>query len=131
MHKKSLFLLQDTKELNEALMKRFTEDGFSVVGSATDGMKAIAEIGDLKPNVLITELVLSGYDGFSVVEKVREFDKNVKIIVLSALCNDMIIAKANSLGINYFMAKPYNYQALKDRIDDVTGDNIDMNSGIL
>ena len=81
MQKNSLFLLQDTKELNETLVKKFTEDGINVVGQATDGIMAIGMIADIKPKVLITELVLSGYDGFKVIEKVKEIcDKHQALI---------------------------------------------------
>ena len=113
----SVFLVQDAKELNAELESRFAnEPGFEVVGTATDGISAISMIADLKPNVLITGLVLSGYDGLSVISKLKEMKLNTKIIVLSALCVDEIITKAVNSGADYFMAKPYNFTALVERI---------------
>ena len=129
MLKKTIFLLQDTKEMNDELAKRFSEEeGFEVVGVATDGISAISMIADKRPKVLITGLVISGYDGISVIEKVKGLGLPIKIIVLSALSMDDIISKAVSAGADYFMAKPYNFNALKDRInslfDDATDDKI-------
>ena len=113
----SVFLVQDAKELNTELERKFANEvGFEVVGTATDGISAISMIADLKPNLLITGLVLSGYDGLSVISKVKEMKLNTKIIVLSALCVDEIISKAVSCGADYFMAKPYNFNALLDRV---------------
>ncbi len=120
----SIFLVQDTKELNEELTLRFAnEPGFEVVGSATDGISAISMIADLKPNVVITGLVLAGYDGLSVISKVKEMNLNTKIIVLSALCVDEIISKAVTSGADYFMAKPYNFGALVERMNGLLNHN--------
>ena len=118
MLKKTIFLLQDTKELNEELVEKFSkEEGFEVIGASTDGISAMAFINEKRPRILITGLVLSGYDGLSVIEKVKSLGYNVKIIVLSALSGDDAIQKAVRAGADYFMAKPCNFEALKDRIN--------------
>ncbi len=129
MLKKTIFLLQDTKELNDELAKKFSEEeGFEVVGTAVDGISAIQMIAEKRPRVLITGLVISGYDGISVIEKVKGLGLSTKIIVLSALSVDDIIARAVSAGADYFMAKPCNYNVLRDRIisllEDKNGDSI-------
>ncbi|MBE5754217.1 MAG: sporulation transcription factor Spo0A [Clostridiales bacterium] len=120
MQKKTVFLLQDTKELIDELSARFAnEPDYEVVGSAVDGISAISLIVEKKPKILITGLVLSGYDGLSVIAKLKELDLQTKVIVLSALNTDEVISKAVSAGADYFMAKPYNFAALKERIDSM------------
>ncbi len=116
MQKRTVFLLHDTKEFNDALEKKFIEAGFSVVGTATDGISAISMIAEKKPAFLITGIVLAGYDGLSVISKVRALDFPIKIIVVSALSRDEIIAKAMNVGANYFMAKPYDFSLLVERM---------------
>ena len=121
MHKKTIFLLQETKELNEELAEKFSnEKEFEVIGKATDGISALSMISDLKPKILITGLVISGYDGLSVIARAKELDSQMKVIVISALCVDDVISKAVGAGADYFMAKPYNYEILKERIKDMT-----------
>ena len=119
MQKKTIFILQDTKELIDELTKKLSEEeGIEVVGSATDGISAIPMIADKKPKVIITGLVLSGYDGLEVIRRVKEAGCTAKIIVLSALTTDEIVSKAVSAGADYFMAKPYHDTALKERINE-------------
>ena len=126
MDKKTVFILQDTKELNEELCEKFSkEEDFEVVGSSIDGISAISLIADKKPKVLITALVLSGYDGLSVISKIKELNLQIKIVVLSALTSDDVIAKAMNLGANYFMAKPYNFELLKERINSLFVDKVE------
>ena len=120
MQKRTVFLLQDTKEGNEELRKLFSETGeYEVVGEATDGISGISGIADKKPDFAVVEVVLAGYDGICVIEKILTQSVNTKFIVLSAMCRQEIVSKAVSAGAKYFMAKPFNFQILKTRMDEI------------
>ena len=120
MKLKSVFVLQDTKECADKVAETIDSDEeFEVVGSSTDGIAAIAMIADRKPDFLVMGLVLTGYDGLCVIEKVRELNKDVKIVVLSALCREEFIAKAMELGADYFMAKPFAGGVLLERMKEL------------
>ena len=113
MNKQTVFLLQDTKELNDELSIKFNgEENFEVVGCATDGISAISIIAEKKPDFLITGLILAGYDGMSVISRVREIGLTTKIIVISSMTSDEVVSKAISTGAQYFMAKPCNFSVL-------------------
>lgn len=122
MHKKKVFLLQGTKEQNEELSAKFLETSqYEIVGDSVEGISAIPAIEEKKPNFLITDLVLKGYDGISVISKIKELNLQTKIIVLSALMSEEVVAKAMSAGADYFMAKPYNFSVLLDRMESLAG----------
>ena len=118
MQKRTVFLLQGTKEQNEELTKLFSNtEEYSVVGTATDGISALPMIEEKKPKILIMDLVLVGYDGLSVIAKIKEMKLNVKIVVVSALMSEEVVAKVMSSGADYFMAKPINFSALIERLN--------------
>ncbi len=120
MRKISIFLLQDTNDYNEKLKNQFlAEEEFEVIGQSTDGVTAISFIGDKKPDLVICELVLSGYDGLSFISKLKALSLPTKIIVLSALCRDEVVERTIELGADYFMAKPCNFEVLKERIKEL------------
>lgn len=117
MKKKSIFLLQDTKEMNEELLRHFAVDQrFSVIGMADDGISGLNQITEKKPDVVILGLVLAGIDGLGVLKKIKELNLSCKVIVLSALCREEIIVRAIKEGASYFMTKPYNFEVLCERI---------------
>ena len=126
MNKKTVVILQDTKEANDELIEALKNDEvFEVVGSATDGISGIALVSEKRPDFLITGIVLGGYDGISVIEKINETDSRTKIIVLSALCREEIIMKAISSGARYYMAKPYDFSVLRTRMIELDGEKGD------
>ena len=120
MQKKSVFLLQDGKEIIEELSEKFkSKEDYEVVGRSTDGISAITMVEKLKPDFLITELILTGYDGLSVISKIKDLGLNTKVIVLSALISEEIVSRAINFGADYFMAKPYNFSVLIDRMNSL------------
>lgn len=122
MQKKKVFLLQGTKEQNDELKAKFLgAEQFEVVGESVEGISAIPAIEEKKPNFLITDLVLKGYDGISVITRLKELNLPVKIIVTSALMSEEIVSKAISAGADYFMAKPYDFVVLLDRLENLVG----------
>lgn len=130
MNKKTVFLLQDTKELNEELKTLFDKtDDYVVVGMAVDGISGISGIAETKPDFVVLGIVLSGYDGISVMEKLKTQGIKSKFIVLSALCREEIIAKSVEAGAKYFMAKPYRFEILKERMDEIFLEKNAENSG--
>jgi len=125
MNKKTVFLLHDTKEFNEELKLLFDKtEEYLVVGTATDGISGISAITDKKPDFVVLGIVLSGYDGISVMEKLRTQGVKCKFVVLSALCREEIIAKSIDAGASYFMAKPYSFEILKERMDEMGEEKI-------
>lgn len=127
MARKTVFILQDTKESVERLKEYLESSGeFEVVGTAIDGISAIPMIAEKKPQILITELVLSGYDGLMVISKIRETDKAVKILALSSMSRDEIVHKTMSLGADYFLAKPCELSIIKDRLVEINEKSAEM-----
>lgn len=121
MQKRTVFLLQSTKELNEELCKLFLSDEkYEVVGMTNEGEKAVEMIMIKRPQFVITELVIGGYDGLMLLNKLRENKIETNVIVLSALCREEIIAQTISAGAKYFIAKPLNFAVLKARMDELS-----------
>ena len=122
MNKKTVFLLQDNKRTNEELAEKFRRDeNFTVVGEQTSGERGVEEILKLNPDVVITEIVLTECDGFKVMERVKRGNPNVKFVVLSVLKGEEMIERAISSGAKYFMAKPFNFEILRERILELDG----------
>lgn len=110
---------EDTKEISEKL----TTDKMNV-SSTANGREAINMLQNGTYDLLITDLVLAEIDGFEVIERAKELNKNMKIVVMTALSSDTFIKKATSLGVDYYMLKPISYDILYKRINDLFDENM-------
>ena len=120
MEKKTVVIIQDNEKRNMELEKVIgvTSD-MEVVGVATDGINGFKLIEEKKPDLAVSELLLAGMDGFCILDKLKEVSPNTKLVLVSAFVREDIIAKALSKGAAFFIAKPYSYEVLLERLRDL------------
>lgn len=123
-NKKINLMLIDESEQTQKLLKENLGENFNVQRVNPNGIEALEEIKKNNPDVIVMDVVLSGVDGFSLIEQINELNINTKIIVLSSLSLEGFITKAMSLGVSYYMLKPFNVEVLKNRILDVLNQNV-------
>ena len=131
MDNRRTVLLADANEefrgmLRDAIKK--TEE-FTVVGSAGDGTEAAQLIGRYHPELAVMDVVLPGLDGLGVLKQLKSRGDATKVIMLSAFCSDQVVAEAMELGACYFLPKPFETEALLDRMRSVFGQTAAPESG--
>lgn len=117
---KKILIANENPEESQGILEKLTTDkNLFDVKIANNGNKALELLKNEVFDLLIVDIVLPEIDGFEVMETAREINKDMKIIVISALASDVFIKKATNLGISYFMLKPISFDVLKKRVDDV------------
>ena len=96
-------------------------NGFQVVGTAADGEQAIRSIREIKPDVLVLDLMLSKQDGIAVLKAISTMEKRPAILATSGFVTDYVSATAASLGARYLMLKPCDMTALVERLQEIRG----------
>ncbi len=117
---KIYFADADNEELTKEVEFFKSNSQFEVVGCAGDGDCVIDEVEKLHPDVLVSEVLLSGKDGFKVVETLKKDGAMPKVVMVSNLTHAGFISKAMKEGVSYFMVKPVSYENLAERIVDLS-----------
>jgi len=100
------------------------ESDMEVVGAASDGMEALAMAAELKPDVILLELVLPKLDGLELLRRLRSTRYAGAAIVLSGFVNSQVITDCSNCGADFFVPKPCDTVALLNRIRDLAGRDI-------
>ena len=95
------------------------EGDMEIVGRAGDGVEALAMAAELKPDMLLLELVLPKLDGLEVLRRLPKSGYTGHTIVLSGFINSKVIADCSACGADYFMPKPCDTTALLCRIREL------------
>lgn len=82
-----------------------TEDNIIVVGEATDGLEALQTVESNKPDLLIVDIRMPHLTGIEVVEKLRNQNNPVKIIVLSMHESEEYVLKSIRAGADGYLLK--------------------------
>lgn len=119
-----VLIADDNKEfcniLNEYLS---TQDDVEVVAIAKDGLEVLDLLPEKSPDVLILDIIMPNLDGLGVLEKLQstKLEKFPKIIILSAVGQDNVTQRAISLGADYYVVKPFDFETFMRRIRQITG----------
>ncbi len=99
------------------------EDNMKVIGTTGNGMELLSLIRKHQPDLVIMDLILPWVDGITVLEKLRE-ERDIscrpKILVLTKLNNEEIIHASFSLGIHYYMLKPFHVTVVLERVRQIS-----------
>jgi two-component system, chemotaxis family, chemotaxis protein CheY len=103
-----------TKQIGQIL----TSEGFEVAGTAADGQEGLDKYKELYPNVdLVTmDITMPRMDGVSALEKIMEFDKGAKVVMISALGKQDLVKKSLLLGAKNYIVKPLDRAKVLERI---------------
>ena len=77
-----------------------------------DKEEALASFSEIQPDLVITDLVSPGLDGFTFIRKVKTFSPKVPVIVVSGSLDQEKMAKATQAGALYCLSKPFAVEVL-------------------
>ena len=118
----TVFIADDNQEFSTTLATYIkNQEDMVVVGRAKDGNEALDMIPNLMPDVVLLDVIMPHLDGLGVLEKINEsnLDKKPLFIVLSAVGQDKITARALELGAQYYVVKPFDISLLMRRIKEL------------
>ena len=90
-----------------------------VVAEAEDALEGLKKIEKLKPDVVLMDLGLPNMNGIDATIKIREFSKDIKIIILTSHDRSEEVVAALSSGANSYCLKDIDPEKLADVIRDV------------
>lgn len=110
-----ILLIEDQVELCQILKETLSLYGFEVE-FAHNGEDGFDKFISMDPKIVIIDIMMPRSDGFSAVKRIREVNKDVPLIMLTAkpLTEDLV--KAFDLGCNDFVRKPFVMEELIARI---------------
>ncbi len=103
-----------------SLKKNFPETIIITADNGEDGFN-LYQIE--KPNYIVTDLLMPGMDGIELVHKIRNFDKEVKIIVITANIQKTVRDEIESLQVSNFINKPFKDEKISQLIETIRSGN--------
>ena len=112
-----ILLVEDEKKIRDMLSKHLGQEGFGVA-LATDGLEALQMWQDIKPDLIVLDLMLPGLSGWEVLKRIRQ-KNNTPIIVLTARADEVDKLLGLELGADDYITKPFSPRELALRIKAV------------
>lgn len=108
-----IMIVDDEPKIRRGMKTLLEEqDGFEVIGIYDNAMSSLLDMAEKQPNVLITDIKMPEYSGLDLIEKIREKDKNLYIIILSGYGSFKYAQRAIRSGVYRYLTKPTNPREL-------------------
>lgn len=116
-----VLVVDDSMFVAKQLGQILTSEGFEIVATAADGKEGVDKYKELSPNIdLVTmDITMPRMDGLTALEQIIAFDKNARVVMVSALGKEELVKKSLLLGAKNYIVKPLDRKKVLERITTV------------
>jgi two-component system response regulator DegU len=111
-----LMLADDHRMLREGLRRSLSDEGFEVVGEASDGEEAVALAGTLNPDVILMDVTMPNVGGVEATRRIHQLQPDVRIVMLTMHADQEVIAEALRAGASGYLVKDCSTDEIADAV---------------
>lgn len=113
--KARILIVEDDASIGRFVELELGHAGFEV-RRVTDGSKALDEVGDFAPDLLVLDLMLPGMDGLEIAGALRERGDAIPILMLTARSETQDVVRGFDAGADDYLRKPFEVPELLSRV---------------
>ena len=119
MARKTILAVDDDKVVLEAINETFSDD-YNIL-LAHDGHEAVELAGHHKVDIILLDVMMPGFDGFSTLMLLKDNDltKDIPVIMLTAVGKKEKVISAFRDGAAGYLLKPFKEETLRSKIESV------------
>lgn len=117
---KSVVVVEDQTAICELIIEMLEARGaYRVLGSTADGHEGLALAKQLKPDILILDILLPGISGLEVLRQLHETQPDLKVLIFSAKSEKQIARGLLKAGVRGYVPKSARLSELRQAVDAV------------
>jgi two-component system, NtrC family, response regulator HydG len=102
----TILVVDDKEMMRDSVGSTLQRAGFQVL-CAEDGQAALTQIAARRPDAVITDLKMPGLSGLELIERIRQIDDELPVVMMTAFANVETAVKAMKLGAFDYITKPF------------------------
>jgi len=104
----NILIIEDDKFLRELISRKLINEGFKI-DEAVDGEEGLKKLQETKPDLILLDLILPGFDGFEILERMKDnpSTSSIPVLILSNLGQRDEIERGLKLGAVDFLVKAH------------------------
>ncbi len=117
---KRLLIVDDEETIRFSLSQAFitAKEDYSVT-VASSGEEALSKINGEQFDLIITDIMMPGMNGFELIEEIRKNKLNTPIIVITAYGDEEKEKKSYSLGVVEYIEKPFDIKEIREKVFNI------------
>jgi chemosensory pili system protein ChpA (sensor histidine kinase/response regulator) len=117
-----VMVVDDSLTVRKVAGRLLEREGYQVL-MAKDGVDALEQMKDTRPDIMLVDIEMPRMDGFDLTRHVRgePRTRDIPIIIITSRTAEKHRARAEELGVNVFLGKPFQESALIEHVETLLG----------
>lgn len=115
----NILLVDDAAFMRMMLKDILTKNGYTVVGEAENGLKAVEKFRELSPDLALMDITMPEMDGLQALKKIKAEWPDAKIVMCSAMGQQAMVIDAIQSGAKDFIVKPFQPERVLEAVRKV------------
>ena len=111
-----LLLADDHRMLRQGLRRSLADEGFDVIGEASDGEEAVRLAGELQPDVVLMDVSMPEMDGVEATRRIRAEHPGVRVVMLTMHADRDVLVEAIRAGADGYLVKDCSVDEVADAV---------------
>ena len=117
--KLNVLIVDDSLIMRVNLVRSLEGIGHNVVSEAVDGQSSITAYKKHKPDLVTMDITMPDMDGITAVQKIKEFDKDANVIMVTSHGQEVMVMNALKSGAKGYILKPVSPEKLREAIGKI------------
>lgn len=114
-----VLLCDDALFMRTMLRGIVTQAGYEVVGEAENGKAALEKYIELRPDIVVMDMVMPEMSGVDAVRAILHFDPRARVVMCSAMGQQALVTDALAAGARGFITKPFTPSRVLEALVDL------------
>jgi two-component system chemotaxis response regulator CheY len=111
-----ILIVDDAAFMRTIITDILVKNGFEIAGEASTGVEAIKKYKELSPDLVTLDITMPEMDGITSLKEIKKFDPDAKIIMCSAMGQQVIVIDAIQAGAKDFVVKPFQAERVVEAV---------------
>ncbi|AUG57867.1 response regulator [Acetivibrio saccincola] len=113
---KRVLIADDAAFMRTSLRLMLEKNGYKIVAEAENGNVAFDKYKEVSPDIVTMDITMPICNGIEAVKKIKEYDKDAKIIMISSMGQESFVREAVLAGAKGFIVKPFKEETVIEAI---------------
>ncbi|NMA64849.1 MAG: response regulator [Clostridiaceae bacterium] len=104
---KKVLIVDDAAFMRQSIRLILERNGYEVVGEAANGIEGVRKYKELMPDIVTLDITMPEMSGIDALKVICEFDPNAKVVMVSAMGQEILVKEAILNGAKSFIVKPF------------------------
>jgi two-component system chemotaxis response regulator CheY len=119
MSSSTVMIVDDALFMRNILSNILKDMGHTVVAEAASGIEAMRKLHDLKPDIIMLDIILPDTNGLELLEEILTARPETKVVICSAIGQEAVVRKGLERGAKQYIQKPFSPERVVEALESL------------